>query len=295
MPLTHLLPTKLVESPLALKAALVVEGVITGKHASPFRGFSAEFDQHRAYQHGDDLKYFDWKVYARNEKQFIRQYSDETNLYATLIVDASSSMIFPEFAPKKWEISQILAASFIHLFIKQRDAVGLVISTDHVQEKIQPKGVSWMESHLFSVLEHIVPNGKTNLVPAIESVATSSIRRGMVVVISDFMQPIDDLLPAFRLLASGKHQILAIQILHEQEKKLASVGDILIKDAETNLQMATNFIQIQSDYHQAFIQWQFQLKRSLENLGISFFSCSTQESLPIIFREIIQKSSRKKK
>lgn len=274
--------------PLKLKAAKVVEGYITGIHSSPFRGFSAEFEQYRTYQHGDDLRYFDWKVWAKNEKKVIRQYSEETNLRCSLVLDCSSSMGFPDQFPTKWEFARVLAASLIHLLIRQRDAAGLIAVSDEVAVHRFPRGVSWYESDLFNQLEKLSPQSKTNLNKGLELAASVHSRRGLVIVLSDFMQEKEDWMSGFKLLSSQKNDIIALQILHERELTLEPVSDILLEDSETGERIETNFQQIRESYSKSIENWHTDLTTFFRNNNIQFLSVKTSESFAVVLKELLQ-------
>lgn len=288
--LTDLIP----QLPLKLKAAKVVEGYITGIHSSPFRGFSAEFEQYRTYQHGDDLRYFDWKVWAKNEKKVIRQYSEETNLRCSIVLDCSSSMGFPEEHPSKWEFARVLAASLIHLLIRQRDAAGLIAVSDEVVLHRVPRGVSWYESDLFNQLEKLSPNSKTKLNTGLELAASIHSRRGLVIVISDFMQDMDEWMSGFRLLSSQKNDIIALQILHDRELSLEAVTDVLLEDSETGDRIETNFQQIRQSYSTAVTKWQSDLTTFFRNNGIQFLSAKTSEPFAVVLKEVLQNRAGKR-
>lgn len=274
--------------PLKIKAAKVVEGYITGIHSSPFRGFSAEFEQYRTYQHGDDLRYFDWKVWAKNEKKYIRQYSEETNLRCTVVVDCSASMGFPDDYPTKWDFTKVLAASLIHLLIRQRDAVGLIAVSDEITVHRVPRGVSWYENDLFDQLEKIEPKAATQLNLGLEMAASIHSRRGLIIVISDFMQDLNQLIPEFRLLSSQKNDIIALQILHDHELNLEPVTDVLLEDSETGERIETNFQQIRQSYQNAVTAWQTDLTTFFRNNGIQFLSARTSEPFAYVLKELLQ-------
>jgi len=288
--LTDLIP----QLPLKLKAAKVVEGYITGIHSSPFRGFSAEFEQYRTYQQGDDLRYFDWKVWAKNEKKVIRQYSEETNLRCSIVLDCSSSMGFPEEHPSKWEFARVLAASLINLLIRQRDAAGLIAVSDEVVLHRVPRGVSWYESDLFNQLEKLSPNSKTKLNTGLELAASIHSRRGLVIVISDFMQDMDEWMSGFRLLSSQKNDIIALQILHDRELSLEAVTDVLLEDSETGDRLETNFQQIRQSYSTAVTKWQSDLTTFFRNNGIQFLSAKTSEPFAVVLKEVLQNRAGKR-
>ncbi len=279
--------------PLKLKAARVVEGFIAGIHSSPFRGFSAEFEQHRSYQPGDDLRYFDWKVWARTEKRVIRQYSEETNLKCTFVVDCSASMNWPGDPASKWEYAKVLTASLIHLLIRQRDATGLILVSDTVQDFRQPKSFSWYENDLFTLLETTQPARETRFDAGLALAAQTQQSRGLVILVSDFLQPVGDLLPALRLLSSGRQDILAVQVLDPREQILPELQDVLLQDLESGIKMETHFQQVKPDYQRAFTAWQLELKALFADTGIQFLRVSTDEPVAVALMEILNQRRRK--
>ena len=243
-----------------------------GIHHSPFHGFSSEFAQHRPYQPGDDLRYFDWKIWAKNERRYVKQFNEETNLLSTIILDCSRSMDFPKNSKTKWEYASVLAASLIHILLKQRDGVGLIIANEEITAQLNPKSYTWYESNLFEVIENSVPASETRLQGALKKAAQIHQKRGLLIVVSDFMQPLEDLTQEFKLLKSQHHDIMAIQILSDVESDLEDRNEVLIRDLETGLKMETNFSQIREAYKNEFQNWQGELKLFFRNNQIDFFT-----------------------
>lgn len=281
------------EIPLKLKAAQVVEGMMTGIHHSPFHGFSSEFSQHRTYQSGDDLRYFDWKIWARTEKKFVRQFNEETNLLSTVLLDCSASMNFPDKQNSKWQYASVLSASLIHILLKQRDSVGLILSNNQITDHIIPKSFSWYESHLYHAIESCQPTGETNLSDALKKAASVHTRRGLIIIVSDFMFPIESIEPELKLLRSQQHDLLCVQVLDPSEKNLSDLGDIKIIDSEENLTIQTNFKQIKSQYQIAYNDWIADLSRFFRNNQIQFIRAMTNEPFSIVLREILQIRNRR--
>src|ERR1700760_965728 len=147
---------------LELLARQVVEGFITGLHQSPFHGFSVEFAEHRLYNSGESVKNIDWKLMARTDKMFVKQFEEETNLRSFLLVDTSSSMNFPEKGTNKLQFSIYAAASLMYLFKKQRDAFGLCLFSDKVDWRSQVKSTNAHLFYLYAELEKAYSNPKTN-------------------------------------------------------------------------------------------------------------------------------------
>ena len=276
------------ELPLRFKAAQVVEGMMIGIHHSPFHGFSSEFAQHRAYQPGDDLRYFDWKVWARNEKKFVRQFNEETNLLSTIVLDCSESMAFPESGQSKWNYASVLSASLIHLLLKQRDAVGLILSNHEIEKHINPKTYSWYESHLFSAIENTTPHNKTNLSDALKRAASVHTRRGLIIIVSDFMLPIETIDNEIKFLRSQNHDVMCIQVLDRSEIFLPDYNDIKIRDMETMTEIQTNLKQLQTQYLTEYENWIAGLTRFFRNNQIGYFRTFTNEPFSVSLREILQ-------
>ena len=183
----------------------VVEGFITGLHTSPYRGFNQEFAEHRPYQSGDEFRYLDWKLYGRTDRFYVKQFEADTNLRATLVLDASGSMDFsgadlphlenhrPETHSglSKFDYARQLAACLSYLLIRQRDAAGLAICDTGVRNYIPARATA---NHLQSVLETLdeaVPGGETTLAESLNELAMRLSKRGVIVVISDLLDDPD--------------------------------------------------------------------------------------------------------
>src|ERR1035437_225332 len=178
---------------LELIARGVVEGFVSGRHKSPYKGFSVEFAEHRQYAPGDDTRDLDWRVYGKSDRYYIKQFIEETNLRATILLDASGSMAYTgKLAAKhggkavsKFVYGQYLSASLAHLMIHQQDAVGLATFDTQVRRYIPSRS---RVSHLRAILEELagtVAGSETNLSPILHDLAERVHRRGLVVIISD--------------------------------------------------------------------------------------------------------------
>ena len=174
-------------SSIELKARLVVEGFIVGLHRSPYHGFSVEFAEHRQYMPGDDFKHIDWKVYGKSDRFFIKQFEEETNLKAYILLDASNSMGFKSGEITKLEYGSYLAASLSYLMLRQQDAPGLLVYDETIRSYIPPKGA---RSHINPILKQLnktLPSNKTDAAVAFHELADRIKRRGLIIVISDFL------------------------------------------------------------------------------------------------------------
>src|SRR4051812_19718631 len=170
---------------LTLVARRLVEGFLTGVHKSPYKGFSVEFAEHRQYYPGDEIRHIDWRAYGKTDRYFIKEYEEETNLKAHLLVDASGSMGYKGAGPTKLEYAQYIAASLAYLMLHQRDAVGLATHDTQVRNIIPPKASSKHLLRVIHALEETRPGGETALAPIWDRLADQLKRRGMVVILSD--------------------------------------------------------------------------------------------------------------
>ncbi|MEE9439037.1 MAG: DUF58 domain-containing protein [Saprospiraceae bacterium] len=212
---------------LDLLANQVVEGFIIGLHKSPFHGFSVEFAEHRIYNPGEATKNIDWKVYARTDKMFVKKYEEETNLRCQIVIDTSSSMYFPkqkENTPNKLEFSALAAASLMNLLKKQRDAFGLSMFDDTLNEHTRCKSSTTHYRLLLTFLDKLindeVKQKKTSTANALHQIADSIHKRSLVVIFSDmFDDPAreDQLFAALQHLKHAKHEVILFHVL---DKKL---------------------------------------------------------------------------
>ncbi len=210
---------------LELVARGLVEGFISGRHRSPYRGFSAEFAEHREYSPGDDIHDLDWRVYGRSDRYYIKQYIEETNLRATILLDASGSMAYRgELAAphngrplSKFEYAQYLAASLTHLLIGQQDAVGLVTFDTQVRRYLPSRSRPTHLRVLLDELDATEPGGETALAPIFHDAADRVHRRGLIVIISDLFDDPDRLLNALHHFRYRKHEVIVMHVMAEEE------------------------------------------------------------------------------
>ncbi|MCZ7648351.1 MAG: DUF58 domain-containing protein [Planctomycetota bacterium] len=204
-------------SKLRLIARTVVESFVSGQHRSVYKGFSVEFAQHREYSRGDELRHIDWKVFGKSDKLFVKQYEEETNLRAHLCLDASGSMRYAGHGESKFEYARKVAAALAYLMIGQSDSVGFVAFDDALRQQIPPRGTSGHLSTLLKTLAEIEPDRETNLAPLLHELAGRIRRRGLVIVLSDFFAPVEDLIKALAHLHHKRHEVILFQILDPRE------------------------------------------------------------------------------
>lgn len=265
---------------LQLFARTVVEGFTTGHHASPHKGFSVEFRQHRPYVQGDEIRRLDWKVFGRSDRFYIREYDEETNLRATIVLDASGSMNYRGGKGiLKFDYARKLAASLAYLLMSQQDAVGLITFDSKVREIIPCRTKI---THLHLMLEAMVkttPGKDTSLAPVIESLAQRLKRRGLVILISDFFDDPAALLQSIGVLRKKGHEVIALQLWDRDEidfpfgnwarfENLENDDDFLLLDPATVRQ---RYLEVQKIFAE-------QLKDGFRKHQVDYLSLLTDES-----------------
>ncbi len=220
---------------IEIVVAGVVEGFLTGLHRSPFRGFSVEFTEHRPYQPGDEPRYLDWKILARADRLFVKQFEEETNLRAMLLVDASRSMAWrgaPERLTKR-AYADRLAAALALILLRQRDATGLVTFDDAVRQAIPARVKTGQWSRLVRALLD-TPDGRgTAAEAALRRLTSLLVRRGLVVLISDLLFDRDLALTALRYLRHRGHQVIVYHVMDPGERELGGPPEVRFRDLES--------------------------------------------------------------
>jgi len=213
---------------LELLARQVVEGFITGLHQSPFHGFSVEFAEHRLYNNGESVKNIDWKLLARTDKLFVKQFEEETNLRCYLLLDTSSSMNFPEKGINKLQFSVYAIASLMYLFKKQRDAFGLCLFSDKIDWLSTAKSTNTHLFYLYAELEKIYNqpkiNTSTNITDVLHHIAEEVHQRSMIIIFSDMLEnnlsddKLQDLFAAIQHLKYNKHEVVIFNVNDKQKE-----------------------------------------------------------------------------
>jgi len=202
---------------LALLARSVVEGFLSGIHQSPYKGFSVEFAEHRQYYPGDEIRHIDWRAFGKTDRYFIKEYEEETNLHAHLLLDASGSMAYRGKGPSKFEYATWVAASLSYLMLHQLDAVGLTIHDDQPRHTLPPHAGSKQLPRILQMLETAKPGRETSLASIWHELAERVTRRGLVVILSDCFDQLPPLLLALRNLCHRRHDVILFHILAPEE------------------------------------------------------------------------------
>jgi uncharacterized protein (DUF58 family) len=204
---------------LAVRARHIVEGFVAGGHRSPYHGFSIEFAEHREYTPGDDLRYVDWKVFGRSDKVYLKQFEEETNLIAYLVLDASESMSYrgPDSALSKLAYAQCAAVALAYLVLRQQDSVGLVTFDDEIRQWVRPSGQAAHWKQLVEAMDQTTAVRKTRTGPILHGLAERFARRGLVIVLSDLFDDVEAILSGLKHLRHSRHDVVVMHVLDAAE------------------------------------------------------------------------------
>lgn len=261
-----------------LVARLVVEGFLAGLHRSPYKGFSVEFTEHRQYQPGDEPKRIDWKVYAKTDRFVVREYEEETNLRAYLVLDASGSMAYRSGGRSrvtKLEYSGWLAASLAYLLLHQKDSCGLVTFSDRIDRYVPPRSSG---SHLNVLLHELAdtkPGGDTNIAGTLHGLAERLKRRGLVIVISDLWDDPAAVLAALRHFRFRKHEVLVFHIQDPNERAFDFRGPVLLRDMESGQELTVDGRIVRQEYQRTFDAFFTQFERGCREARIDYHRITT--------------------
>lgn len=230
---------------MSLRARLVVEGFITGLHRSPYHGFSVEFAEHRQYMPGDEIRHVDWKVYGKTDRFYVKQFEEETNLKCYILLDISASMGIADAGKiSKFAYASYLAAALSYLMIHQRDAVGLMLFNERISRYLPPRSVQSYLTRLLGELENAKPAGVANWTTSLHQIAEQIKRRGLIIVLSDFLpRDLDtepgQMLAGLKHFRHRKHEVLVFQILDPLDYRFDFRDDAIFHDVESGSQLPT--------------------------------------------------------
>ena len=267
-------------SNLYLKARWVVEGVMSGLHRSRAKGFSVEFEQHREYTPGDEIRRIDWKALGKLDRYFIKEYEDESNLRAHLILDVSGSMDYASGDTTKFEYGCILVASLAYLILRQQDAVGLVTFSNQVDSMMPPKA---SRGYLVELLEHLesrTTQGETAVGKTLGEVASSLQRRGLVILVSDLLDDPESVLEGLRLFRFKGNDVLVFHLLDEAELTLPFSGNTRFEDIEdAGLRVTADPRAIQAEYQRTVNSYIDSLRTGCHEHAIDYQLLTTSTPL----------------
>ncbi len=280
---------------IELIARKVVEGFLMGLHRSPHRGFSAEFAELRAYQAGDDLRYIDWRMYGRSDRYYVKQFEEETNLRAYLLVDVSESMGWssdPATLPSKLWYAKLLAASLALVLLRQGDSVGMAAFHDRVIERVQARGGRRQWHELVRRLQPLQAEGGTSAETALRDLAVRLRRRGLVILLSDLLVAPDETRTALKFLRHHGHEVLVFHLVDPGERDLPATSEARFFDPETGDELTVSVADIRAEYRDAVSTALEEWERSLRPQGIDYEVVDTDGSLSLALRAYLSKRER---
>lgn len=241
---------------MELRARMVVEGFITGLHKSPYHGFSVEFAEHRQYMPGDPIRDIDWRVFAKTDRYYIKQYEEETNLKAYILLDCSASMGYSSgaTADTKFDYALTLAASLSYMMLKQRDAVGMVAFADKINHYLPPRSAAGHLHNLLYRFGNLTTASTTDLALPLHEMAERIKRRGLIILISDLFDDPQRIISGLKHFRHRNHEVIVFQVLDPRERDFAFSGEAIFEDMETGERITTSPWQIKRDYQKTFAQ-----------------------------------------
>jgi len=274
-----------------LKAKFLIEGFFSGLHRSPFKGFSAEFSDHRKYVPGDEIRDLDWKVYARTNKYYIKRFEAETNMECHLVVDASASMGYGTTGLTKLEYATYISAALAFLVTSQQDTVGLITFDDAIRAVLQPKSKRKHIIRILKILNDTKPGKQCKVSEQLHQVAGVIDKRGLVVVMSDLLDDPEDVLDAFAHLRYDGHDIIVFHILDEAEAKFPFGDARRFEDVETGETIVTDAASVRAGYLEALGEFIETYRTELHKRHIDFFNIDTSTSFDKALMAYLMKRS----
>jgi uncharacterized protein (DUF58 family) len=273
---------------LEMRAKMIVDGFRTGLNKSPRHGFSVEFSEYRPYAQGDDPRFLDWKLYARTDRSYIRLFEDETNLRCYIVLDISRSMSFGSGDYTKHDYARTVAASLAWLLNRQGDAVGLTTFDEHVRSIVPARYRPGQLRRLFVALEEPASGRDTQPRVALEDVAQRLRKRGLVILISDLLAPVQQIGDGLRLLRGCLHDLIVFQVLDPAEKNLTFDGPKLFEDLESGQQVYTDPDTIRKAYQDQLAFHNSEIVSECEAVGAAYRQLTTDEPLEMALAEFLQ-------
>jgi uncharacterized protein (DUF58 family) len=277
---------------LSLRATRVVEGTVSGLHRSPFHGFNVEFAEYREYSPGDDLRQLDWRVLGRTDRFYIKQYEEESNLRATIVMDASASMRYGSGAMTKFDYAATLAASLATLLIEQQDPVGLALFDREERMTLQPAATQAQLAHIIDQLERAKPDRETDLGMVLQTLAGKLKKRGLVIIISDLLTDLESFYSGLARLEYTGNEILVFQVLDKDELDLPFDDLVLFRDIEGNEELFAEPWGFRKAYCKAMEEFVSEIQDTCGSRGIDHLLLRTDNDLALALSHYLHRRER---
>jgi uncharacterized protein (DUF58 family) len=277
---------------LELRARVVVEGFWNGLHRSPYHGFSVEFTEYRPYSPGDDTRYLDWRLYARLDRYYLKRFQDETNLRCHLLVDRSASMLYGSMGYAKLDYARTLAATLAWFLDGQGDAVGLFTFDAQVRDYLPARHRHGHLRQLMLALESGPEGTVTNLNEPVRRAAELVRKRGLIVLISDLLAPIDQLERHLGQLAAAGHETMIFQIIDPNELAFDFHQPIVLQEMENRRELYLDPEVVRAEYQRRFASHGQGVEAICRKLGMAFQRVVTNQPLELALLEFLRSRSR---
>jgi uncharacterized protein (DUF58 family) len=282
---------------LELRAARIVEGYVSGLHRSPYHGFSIEFAEHREYTPGDDLRHLDWKVYARTDKFYLKQYEEETNLVCWLLLDTSESMRYqgPDAPLPKLQYAQCAAAAMAYLILRQQDSVGLVTFDREVRGWVRTSGNPSQLKDLVRVMEESPAERKTAIGPIFHDLAERFKRRGIVLVLSDLFDDLESVVAGLKHFRHRRHDVILMHVLDPAELDFPFQQATLFRGLEGLPDVLAEPRALRKSYLRQFDAFVRRLKSGCRQHQIDYVLLRTDQPLDLVLSSFLASRAKRLK
>jgi uncharacterized protein (DUF58 family) len=264
---------------LGLMARKIVEGYRVGEHRSPFQGFAIEFAQHREYTAGDDIRHLDWKVLGRSDRYYIKQYEQDTNYVAHLVIDGSRSMNYKSGAVTKLHFCKALAACIAYLILQQRDAVAVALFDTALKEYLPRTDSQARIQHIMDRLAAFEATGETKIGTALEQVAQLARNRGIVIIMSDLFDDEEGFIKGLQQLTFSGNEVVVFHTLDPYELTFPFAGTCKFRDLEGPLELKTSPADIRKSYLKHFDEFRGRIRLACEKFNAHYVLADTGKSL----------------
>lgn len=277
---------------LELRARVAVEGFLSGLHRSPHRGFSVEFNDYRQYQRGDDLRHVDWKLYARSEKFYIKQYEDETNTRCMLALDTSASMAYGSKGLSKLDYAISVASALAYFIMRQRDAVGLLTYDDKLRDFLPARARQPHLMQLLRVLSQVQPGQQTDATKPLGDLAATLTKKSLVLLISDLLQGEEATLATLRNLRAMGHDVIVLHVMDDSELHFNFDESSEFIDSETGEAFITTPASVREAYLDNVNRFLDDCKKQCQRAGVDYCLLNTSEPIDAALAAFLSKRAR---
>lgn len=264
---------------LQLSARSVVEGSISGLHRSPVKGASIEFRQHRFYTPGDEPRRLDWRVLARTDRPYIKEYDEETNLRCLLLLDTSGSMAYGRKSGRKFDYAAKVIAALSYLMLGQSESVGLAFCGDKLEHWLAPRAGSGQLSRVIDALERAAPAGEAHLTPALQQAADRLGKRSLVILVSDLFTPVQSIREGLARLRHDRHETIILRVVDSDEVDFPFRTWSRFRGLEGELAQLLEPAVMRKGYLDAFARHRRELEETCSALGVEFYSMVTKTAV----------------